>query len=148
MSETSLLQSNATLTNVSENVNNVFDRNLGSELTEPSQISNEIEMFTQGLSEQNNKKMTQIEHQLNSKFEEFLEKIRTNKNYNITTDEEDVESRQPGPSNLKTKDRRGKHKSNMTIERDRDDRYYSSEMSDLRQPYTPIGIANETLEET
>ena len=34
-SETSLLQGNATLTNVSENVNNIFDRNLGSELTDP-----------------------------------------------------------------------------------------------------------------
>ena len=43
MSETSLLQGNATLTNVSEKVNNVFDRNLGSELTESSQISNEIQ---------------------------------------------------------------------------------------------------------
>ena len=34
--ETSFAQGNATLTNVSENVNEVFDRNLGSELTEPS----------------------------------------------------------------------------------------------------------------
>ena len=72
MSETSLLQGNATLTNVSENVNNVFDRNIGSELTETSQISNEIVIITQRLSEQNNNKMTQIEHQLNSKFEEIL----------------------------------------------------------------------------
>ena len=39
-SETSLLQGNATLTNVSENVNNIFNRNLDSELTDPSQISN------------------------------------------------------------------------------------------------------------
>ena len=36
----------------------------------------------------------------------------------------------------------------MTIERDQDDRFYSSEMSELRQPYTPIGIANETQDET
>ena len=99
MSETSLLQANATSTNVSENVNNVFDRNLGSELTEPSQISNEIEIISQRLSEQNSNKMTQIEHQLNSKFEEILKEIRANKNCNTTTDEEDVESRQPGPSN-------------------------------------------------
>ena len=77
MSETSLLQGNATLTNVSENVNNVFDRNLGSELTEPSQISNEIEIITQRLSEQNSNKKTQIEHQLNSKFDEILEKEQT-----------------------------------------------------------------------
>ena len=148
MSETSLLQGNATLTNVSENVNNVFDRNLGSELTEPSQIRNEIEIIDQSLSEQNSNKMTQIEHQLNCKFEEILEEIRTNKNYNTTTDEEDVESRQPGPSNPKPKGLRSRHASNMTIERDQDDRFYSSEMSELRQPYTPIGIANETLDET
>ena len=57
-SETSLLQGNATLTNVSETVNNIFDRNLGSELTDPSQISNEIEVISQRLTEQNNVKMT------------------------------------------------------------------------------------------
>ena len=148
MSETSLLQGNATLTNVSENVNNVFDRNLGSELTEPSQISNEIEIISQRLSEQNSNKMTQIEHQLNSKFEEILKEIRANKNCNTITDEEDVESRQPGPSNSKPKGLRNKHASNMTIERDQDDRFYPSEMSELRQPYTPIGITDETLDET
>ena len=148
MSETSLLEGNATLTKDSENVNNVFDWNLGSELTEPSQISNEIEIITQRLSEQNNTKMTQIEHQLKSKFEEILEEIRTNKNYNATTDEEDVESRQPGTSNPKTKGLRSKHASNMIIERDQDDRFYSSEISELRQSYIPIGIANETLDET
>ena len=32
-----------------ENVNNIFDRNLGSELTDPSQISNEIEVTSQKL---------------------------------------------------------------------------------------------------
>ena len=36
----------------------------------------------------------------------------------------------------------------MTIERDQDDRFYSSEISELRQPYTPIGITDETLDET
>ena len=65
--------------------------------------------------------MTQIEHQLNSKFEDILKEIRANKNYNTTTGEEDVESRQPGPSNPKPKGLRSKHASNMTIERDQDD---------------------------
>ena len=36
----------------------------------------------------------------------------------------------------------------MTIETDQGDRFYSSEMSELTQSYTPIGIANETLDET
>ena len=39
-SETSLTQGIATLVDVSEKVDNILDRNLGSELTEPSQISN------------------------------------------------------------------------------------------------------------
>ena len=61
-SETSLLQGNATLTNVSENVNNIFDRNLGSELTDPSQISNEIEVFSQRLTEQNKSKIYRLKN--------------------------------------------------------------------------------------
>ena len=77
ISETSFTQGNATLVDVSENVNNIFDRNLGSELTEPSQISNEIEAISQRLSEQNNHKMTQIEQQLNSKFEEIKKSKQT-----------------------------------------------------------------------
>ena len=149
-SETSFTRGNTTLTNVSENVNNVFDRNLGSEITEPSQISNEIEVISQRLAEQNNNKMTQIEEQLNNKFEEILKEIRTNRNYNTTTDEEDVERSQPGPSNSKNRSLRNKHASNTMLDRDKnqDDRFYSSEMSELRQPYTPLGIANETLDET
>ena len=55
--------------------------------------------------------------------------------------------RQPGPSNPKTKGLSSKHASNMTIERDQDDRFYSSEMSELRQQYSPIGITAETLDE-
>ena len=39
--ERSLAQGNAILTIVSETADNVFDRNLGSELTEPSHVSNE-----------------------------------------------------------------------------------------------------------
>ena len=60
-SETSFTQGNATLVGVFENGNNIFDRNLGSELIEPSQISNEIEVISQRLAEQNNDKMSQIE---------------------------------------------------------------------------------------
>ena len=94
--------------------------------------------------------MSQIEEQLNNKFEEILKEIRTNRNYNITTDDEDAERSQPGPSNSKNRSLRNKHSSNTTIDRDKnqDDRFYPSEMSELRKPYTPLGIANETLDET
>ena len=150
-SETSFTQGNATLVGVSENVNNVLDRNLGSELTEPSQISNEIEVISQRLTEQNNDKMSLIEEQLNNKFEEILKEIRTNKNHIVMTDEEDAENNQPGPSNYRNKGLRNKHASSTTSVKNKNqyDRFYLSEMSELRQPYTtPLGIAEDTLDET
>ena len=149
-SETSFTQGNATLVGVSENVNSVLDRNLGSELTEPSQISNEIEVISQRLTEQNNDKMSQIEEQLNNKFEEILKEVRTNKNHIAITDEEDAENNQPGPSNYRNKGLRNKHASGTTSDKNKnqDDRFYPSEMCELRQPYTPLGIVEDTLDET
>ena len=149
-SETSFTQGNATLVGVSENVNNVLDRNLGSELTEPSQISNEIEVISQRLTEQNNDKMSQIEEQLNNNIEEIFKEIRTNKNYIVITDEEDAENNQPGPSNYRNKGLRNKHASSTRSDKNKnqDDRFYLSEMSELRQPYTPLGIAEDILVET
>ena len=118
-SEASFTQGNATLVDVSENVNNIFDRNLGSELTESSQISNEIEAITQRLSEQNSHKMTQIEQQLNSKFEQILKEIRTNKEGILIDDEEDVENNRPITSNSENKYLRRKHASNNETDKDR-----------------------------
>ena len=96
-SETSILQGNATLANVSENNENVFDRNLRSELTEPSQSSNEIEVISQRLLEQNNTKTSQIEEHPNSKFDEILKEIRTKK-CDVTKREKDYGDCGPGSS--------------------------------------------------
>ena len=149
-SETSFTQGNATLVGVSENDITTLDRNLGSELTEPSQISNEIEVISQRLTEQNNDKMSQIEEQLNNKFEEILKEIRTNKKYIVITDEEDAENNQPGHSNYRNEGLRNKHASSSTSDKikNQGDRFYPSEMSELRQPYTSLGIAEDTLDET
>ena len=73
-SETNFTQGNAILVDYFEKFNNIFDRNLGSQLTEPSQISNEKEAISKRLSQQSITKMTQIEQQLNSKFEEYSKK--------------------------------------------------------------------------
>ena len=150
LSETSIAQGNDTLTNVSENAEYVFDKNLGSELTELSQINNKIEGIAQILTEQNNTKMTQIDEQLSNKFEEILKDIRTNRNYTMTNDEEDAENSQQGPSNSKNRSLRNKHASNTARNRDKnqDDGFYPSAMSELRQPYTFLGIASGTLDET
>ena len=123
---------------------------MGSELTEPSQISNEIKAITQRLSEQNNHTMTQIEQQLNSKFEEILKGIRTNKKSNLVNDEEDAEDNRPSTSNPKNKHLRRKHASNNEIDkvRNQDIRLQSSEIYEVGQPSTSFGVANETLDDT
>ena len=148
-SETSFTQGNATLVEVSKNVN-IFDRNLGSELTEPSQISNEIKAITQRLSDQNNHTMTQIDQQLNSNLEEILKGIRSNKKSNLANDEEDAEDNRPSTSNPKNKHLGRKHASNNEIdkERNQDNRFQSSEIYEVGQPSTSFGVANETLDDT
>ena len=56
------------------------------------------------------------------------------------------------PSNYKNKGLRNKHASNSTSDKNKnknqDDRFYPSEMSELRQPYTPLGITEDTIDET
>ena len=66
--ELSLVQDNATSIIVSENVNRISDKNLGSELTEPSQVCNQIEVISLRLAEQNNTIMILIEKQAHCKI--------------------------------------------------------------------------------
>ena len=114
--------------------------------------------FTQGnatlveVSEQNNHNMTQIEQQLNSKFEEILKGIRTNRESNLANDEEDAEDNRPSTSNPEKRHLRRKHASNNEIDKDKnqDNLFQSSEMyelHELRQTPTSFGVANETLDD-
>ena len=101
--------------------------------------------MTQRLSEQNNHKKKQIEQQLNSKFEEILKEIRTERENNLANDEEDVEDNRPSASNPENRHLRRKHASNN---RNQDNRFQFSEIYELRQPSTSFGVANETLDDT
>ena len=91
--------------------------------------------------------MTQIEEQINSKFEEILKEIRVNRNSYIRSD---TENKRPGPSNLENRTLRKKYASNIPIDKDinQDDRFQPSDLSELRQPSTPFEVANENLDDT
>ena len=149
-SETSFTQRNATLVDVFENVKNIFDWNSDSELTEPSQISNEIEAITQRLSEQSNNRMTQIEPPLKNNFEEILKEIITNRESSLVNDGEDAEKNRPSVSNSEKRLPRRKHASNNEIDQDKnqDNCFQSSELYELRLPSSPFGVANETSDDT
>ena len=98
------------------------------------------------MSEQNNHKMTPIQQQLNSKFEDIPKEIRTTRKSTLADDEEDAEDNRPSTSNLENKHLRRKHALNNEIDKDRnqDNRFQSSEMHELRQLSTSFGVANET----
>ena len=84
--------------------------------------------------------MSQIEEQLNSNFEEILKKIRTNRNTNLTSDEDDAENNMPVPSSTENERLRKQHASKTEIDKDKrkDNHFQSSEMNELRQPSTPL----------
>ena len=130
--------------NVSENVNKFLDRNLGSEITEPSQISNEIEVISQRLAGRNNTKMTQVEDHLNSKFGEILEEIRVTRSSYTISDEEDAANNRSGPSNSENKTLRKKQGSYTPIDKDKNenDCFQPSKTSELRQLYARLGVVN------
>ena len=94
--------------------------------------------------------MTQIEQQLNRKFEKILKEIRTNRERNLINDEADAENNKPSTSTSENEHPRRKHTSNSEIDKDRnqDNRYQSSEMYEMMHPSTPFGVANKTLEDT
>ena len=93
--ETRFVHRIATSTNVSEQVDDIFDRISGSLLTETSRIVNEIDIISQRLAVQTNTKMGQIEVQLNNKFEEILREIRAIENNNSPCREKDAENTRP-----------------------------------------------------
>ena len=149
-SETSFTQGNVTLVVVFENIKDIFDRNSGSELTEPSQTSNEIEASPQRTSEQNSHKMTQNEQQLKCMFEKLLKEIRTNRDSTLANGEDVAENNRTSTSNSENKSLRRKHASKNEIDKgkNQDKLLQPSEMYELRQSATPFGVANETLDDT
>ena len=94
--KTSFTQGNWTLINVSEDVDNISDRNFGNELTELSEVSKGINVLSQRLTEQNNTKMSQFEEQLILKIEEVLGEVRPNNNNNLTSGKVDAVNSRTG----------------------------------------------------
>ena len=80
-----------------------------SELTEPSRTRNELDAITHRLSEQDSHKMTQIEQELECKFEELLKEIRTNRDSNLSNGEDVAENNRPSISNSQNKSLRRKY---------------------------------------
>ena len=91
--------------------------------------------------------MSQFEEHINSKFSEILKEIKVHKNCDRDEDDENCSL---GPSSSGNKHLKQKHASNIENYKDKiqDNHFPSSDMDELRQPSTPLGVVNETLDET
>ena len=134
---------NETLTNV----NTVIQRDLGednleNQFSEPSQISNEIQVWTQIMEQKNNDRIRKMREEMENKLEMILKEIKSNKSASTVTNpgSEINENRDSQPSGSKTNRSIGVHASNNENSDSENDDYplRASKMKDSRHPARPI----------
>ena len=143
---------NTTLTNF----NLVDQENLGpnildNQLTEPSLISNEIQVWTQEMEKRNNDRIGKMREEIDSKFEAILKEIKNNKNESTITNprSETNETQNTQPSG--SRDRSvGVHASlNENSDSENEDHpLRASKMKDLRHPAKPMFRAESDIDVT
>ena len=146
-------QGNETLTNF----NSVLQENLGENasenpMVEPSQISNEIQVWTQIIEQKNNDRIERMREEIDNKFEAILKEIKSNKSASTVTNprSELNENQEPQASGSKTNKPIGVHAS-LNENSDPEDEDYplrASKMKDLRHPAKPLFRAESDVDVT
>ena len=146
-------QGNETLTNF----NSVLQENLGenvseSPMVEPSQISNEIQAWTQVIEQKNNDRIERMREEIDNKFEAILKEIKSNKSASTVTNprSELNENQEPQASGSKTNKSIGVHASlNENSDSENEDHpLRASKMKDLRLPAKPMFRAESDVDVT
>ena len=137
--------------------NLVDQENLGpnileNQLTEPSLINNEIQVWTQEMEKRNNDRIEKMREEIDNKFEVILREIKTNKNASTITNPrtESNETQNTQPSGSKNKSI-GVHASgNDNSDSENEDSYpiRASNMHELRNPAKPFCQNRFELDET
>ena len=122
-------------------------------LVEPSQVSNEIQAWTETFEQKNNDRITKLREEMENKLlDAILMKTKTNKSTSMTTNPRsemnEIESMQPSGS--KGKRSMGVNASdNESIDSENEDiPLKASEMRDSRHPAKPIHQNDTTLDAT
>ena len=146
-------QSNDTLGNVDSNIQGDLDNfELRSQLIEPSQLSNEIQAWTENFEQKNNDRNTKMREEMENKLDAILKEIKSNKSASTVTNPRsemnEIQIMQPSgsPTNKST----GVHASyNEHIDsEDEDYSLQASEMRDLRHPAKPFHKSETNLDRT
>ena len=148
------MQCNETLTDVSTVIQEPLSENENRpNLIEPSQISNEVQVWTENFEQKNNDRIMKMREEMENKFDAFLKEIRTNKTTSIITNprSKNDEIRKSQPSGSKSIKSNGVHASNIenSDTEDEDDHpLRASEMHELRNPARPIHQNVQNIYET
>ena len=134
---------NITLTNSNLSVpESLGEPSLENQLREPSQISDEIQVWTQIVERKNTERIEKLREEMDNKPEEILKKIKYNKSVStVTNPRSDVnEIQEPQPSGSRIDPSigvRGSNIKNSDSEND-DYRLRASKMKDLKHPARPL----------
>ena len=134
---------NITLTNNNVVVQeNLGENRFGEQLVEPSQISNEIQAWTEIFEQKNNDRIEKTREEMDNKLEAILREIKTNKSVSTVTNprSETNETQDPQPSGSRTIRSIGVHASNNENSQTEDEDFplRASKAKDLKQPAKPI----------
>ena len=134
---------NITLTNNNVVVQeNLGENRFGEQLVEPSQISNEIQAWTEIFEQKNNDRIEKMREEMDNKLEAILREIKTNKSVSTVTNpwSETNETQDPQPSGSRTIRSIGVHASNNENSETEDEDFplRASKAKDLKQPAKPI----------
>ena len=146
-------QGNDTLVNVDSNIQGDLDNfELRSQLIEPSQLSNEIQAWTENFEQKNNDRITKMREEMENKLDAILKEIKSNKSASTVTNprSEMNEIQNMQPSGSKTNKSNGVNASyNENIDsEDEDHPLQASKMGDLRHPAKPFHRSETNLDRT
>ena len=144
---------NMTLTNS----NLVDQENLGpnileNQITEPSVISNEIQVWTQEMEKRNNDRIEKMREEIHNKFDAILREIKTSKNASTITnprsESNETQNNQPSGSRNRSIGVRASENENSDSENEDNHPIRASNMHELRDPARPFCQNRFELDET
>ena len=134
---------NINLTNSNSNFQeSLGEPNLENQLREPSQISDEIQVWTQIVERKNTERIEKMREEMDNKLEAILEEIKYNKSASTVTNPKSVvnEIQEPQPSGSGIDPSIGVRASNNENSGSENDDYSlrASKMKDLKHPARPL----------
>ena len=115
---------------------------LANQITEPSVISNEIQVWTQEMEKRNNDRIEKMREEIDNKFDAILREIKTSKNASTITnprsESNETQNNQPSGSRNRSMGVHASENENSDSENEDNHPIRASNMHELRNPARPF----------